>query len=81
MSDKILQRIQEVFYRVFETDPAIVTIDAGPEQIPKWDSLGHVAMASEVEKEFNISLDIDDMMVMENINAIVQLVASKINND
>lgn len=78
MNEAIFQKLQAVFKEVFDADPVIVTIDAGPDQIAKWDSLGHASLASAIEIAFNISLDIDDLMAMENVRAIQQIIEAKV---
>ena len=51
---------------------------AGPDQIEEWDSLGHVTMASELEREFGISFEIDDLMEMETIATILTIIERKL---
>ena len=34
--------------------------------IPKWDSLGHMSIVAKIEGTFNIMLDIDDILDMNN---------------
>jgi acyl carrier protein len=34
--------------------------------IPKWDSLGHMSIVAKIEDTFNIMLDIDDILDMNN---------------
>ena len=31
-------------------------------EIPEWDSIGHMTLVSNLESEFNISIDIDDIL-------------------
>lgn len=76
---EILSKIQLAFKSAFGTDSALVHIDAVPEQIPGWDSLGHVKLTSQLEKTFNISFDIDELMAMENVKAIIEVISKRIN--
>ena len=43
----------------------------------KWDSLAHVVMMDELEKQFDISLDTDDMLSLLNYDAIVMLLRER----
>ena len=70
MSDH-LPKIQAAFHEALGTDASAVTIESTPDDIPGWDSLGHVALASELEKQFNVSFSIDELMSMESVKAIV----------
>jgi acyl carrier protein len=40
--------------------------------------MGHVTLASSLEQEFNLSFDVDELMEMENVRAIVRIVQSKV---
>ena len=57
--------------------PELVTEDAAPEQIPGWDSLGHAELVGALEAEFGLSFDVDEIMDMENVAAIVRIVSEK----
>jgi len=46
--------------------------------IPGWDSVGHLSLASNLEQAFNISLDVDEMMEMENVREIVRIIQTKL---
>jgi acyl carrier protein len=74
----ILAKVQEAFQMAFDIDPQMVNIDTGPDQIPGWDSLGHVALASSLERIFAVALDVDDLMAMEDVRAIIKVIQGKL---
>jgi acyl carrier protein len=76
--DDILKKVREAFVAAINAPAETVTATATPEQIPGWDSLGHVAVGAELEKAFGISLAVDDLMEMEDIPAILRVVRSKL---
>ena len=41
-----------------------VTFDLKYQSIPQWDSISHMVLVSEVERAFNISLGIEDVLDM-----------------
>jgi acyl carrier protein len=53
-------------------------MDTEPSDVPTWDSMGHVTLASSLEKEFGVTFDIDDLMAMENVREICKIVHSKL---
>jgi acyl carrier protein len=75
---EVLTRVQQAFGAAFEVDPASVTINTAPGDIRAWDSMGHVTLASSLEREFNVTFDVDELMEMENVRAIVRIVQSKL---
>lgn len=76
--EEVLVKVQEAFKTAFDIDPQTVTIDTTPNDIPAWDSMGHVALASSLERAFGLSFDVDDLMEMENVKKIVTVVQSKL---
>jgi acyl carrier protein len=42
---------------------------------PAWDSLKHLQLISELETEFDIEFDMDDIIAMENFGLIRELTA------
>jgi acyl carrier protein len=74
----VLARVQKAFHLAFGVDPDSISLDTQPNDVQAWDSMGHVTLASSLEREFNISFDVDDLMAMENVREIVRIVASKL---
>ncbi|MFA7402901.1 MAG: acyl carrier protein [Pelobacteraceae bacterium] len=75
----LLDTIRSGFKDAFGTEPSLVTIDSKPEDIPGWDSLGHAVLTTSLEKIFNVSFDIDELMAMEDVAAIVEVMQNKLN--
>jgi len=77
-SSYVLSKVQQVFATSFEIDPTLVTIDTSPNDIPGWDSVGHLSLVSNLEQTLGISLDVDELIEMENVREIVRIVSAKI---
>lgn len=76
-TENILTKTQEAFREAFDVDPLLVTLETRPDDIPGWDSLGQLALATSLEQVFGINLDVDDLMEMESVREIVRIVQSK----
>lgn len=76
--ESVLAKVQKTFNSTFEVDPQVVTLDTGPGDIRGWDSMGHVTLASNLEQEFHVSLDVDELMEMENVREIVRILEAKL---
>jgi acyl carrier protein len=76
----VLAKVQNAFNAAFEVDPASVTLSTGPGDIRAWDSMGHVTLASSLEREFNLTFDVDELMAMENVREIVRIVEARLAN-
>ena len=77
-TEYVLPKVQEAFAAAFEVDPRLVTLETSANDIPGWDSVGHLSLASNIEQIFGISLDVDELIEMENVKEIVRIVTPKI---
>jgi len=76
--DELLTKVQTAFKSAFAVDPRTITLDTSPDDVPAWDSMGHVTLASNLESAFGLSFDVDDLMQMENVREICRVVQSKL---
>jgi len=74
----ILTNVQAAFKTAFDVNPQMVTMDTTASDIAGWDSVGHLSLAGTLEEIFEISLDVDDLMEMENVREIVRIVSAKL---
>jgi len=71
-------KVQEAFKAALKVEPQLVTIDTTPKDIPAWDSMGHVALATSLEQVFGLSFDVDEIMEMEDVRQIVRIVEARL---
>jgi len=76
--DYVLIKVQEAFKAAFDIDSQLVSMETNPSDIPGWDSVGHLSLASNLELVFGISLDVDELMEMENVREIVRIIEAKL---
>ena len=76
--DDLLNKIRAAFQSSFAVDPEIITIATVPSDIPGWDSMGHVTLATNLEQVFALTFDVDDLMAMENVREIYRVVQSRL---
>jgi acyl carrier protein len=77
MDDGLLERIRKAFHEAFGVDPQSIAPDTRPGDVPGWDSLGHLELASSLERGFAIAFDVDELMAMESVREIGRIVASR----
>ena len=70
--------VQAAFKAAFDVEPEFITIETKPADIPAWDSMGHVALVSSLERSFGLSFDVDEVMEMEDVRQIVRIVEAKL---
>jgi acyl carrier protein len=79
MSDTdVLPKVQAAFNATFNIDPQLVTMETTANDVPYWDSVGHLSLGANLEQAFEISLDVDDLMEMESVRKIVRVISVKL---
>ncbi|MFD2442712.1 acyl carrier protein [Bacillus sp. CGMCC 1.16607] len=56
------QKLKAIFIEVLGIDESIVTSDLSYNSIPEWDSVAHMALVAEIDDQFDIMLDTDDVL-------------------
>ena len=77
MEDPVI-KVQSAFKAAFDVEPQSITLETVPGDIPAWDSMGHVALVSSLEREFGVSFDVDEVMEMENVRQIMKIVQTRL---
>jgi len=76
--EMIISGVRKVFKKIFGMGiPADTDTPAG--EIEGWDSLNHVILIRELEKEFGIEFDLFDALELTSAAAIVEFIEKKIN--
>jgi acyl carrier protein len=68
-----MEKIKEIFHNVLGIDKKLVNDNLSYQEYEKWDSLKHLQLVSAMEKRFNIELDTDDIIAMENVGKIREI--------
>jgi acyl carrier protein len=77
-AETLLEKVRTAFQSSFDVDPKTITMNTVPGDVPAWDSMGHVTLATSLEKTFSLSFDVDDLMAMESVKEICRVVQSKL---
>jgi acyl carrier protein len=56
------EKYNQVFCEIFGLKLSDLGHELHYQSVPSWDSVGHLALISELETQFNISLEIDDVI-------------------
>lgn len=66
-------RLIRLMAELFKCDPAELHDTTGPGDIPGWDSLGHVALMAEIQKQFGTHVPVEDAIEVESIADLVRI--------
>lgn len=71
----IRERVRQQFVNCFGIEPDQVTDDLEYATIPQWDSVAHMALVVALEDEFDIMMEIDDVIDMSTFKKATEIVA------
>ena len=70
------ESVQKIMRLVFETNE--ITPDVSQKNCPKWDSLHHLTLASELEEYFEIELEPEEIAEMTDYSRVIAMLESKL---
>lgn len=69
------ERLRQVFIDSLKISADEVTDSLSYNEIPQWDSLAHMVLIAAIEVEFNIMIDVDDVIAMSSFLEAKKIVA------
>jgi acyl carrier protein len=79
MNETLLDKIQDVFRKVFENPDLGIYPDTTANDITGWDSLTHMTLISELESHFDITFTYEQVNKFNNVGDMIDLISQKIN--
>jgi acyl carrier protein len=70
-------RLEKLIREVFNIDAETIDENWTSDHIPDWDSVGHLNLIMEVEKEFNIKIEIEEMFEVEKLKDIIKILEKR----
>ncbi|MCP5105634.1 MAG: acyl carrier protein [bacterium] len=71
------KRLEKIIREVFPIEGETIDENWTSDDIPDWDSVGHLNLIMEIEKEFNIKIEIEEMFEVEKLGDIVPILEKK----
>ena len=71
MNEANHKQLETLFKTVMGTNE--FRTDFSMKSLPQWDSLKHVELLTEIEEQFGIDIDLQDIMKMTSVPAILQV--------
>ncbi len=70
--------IATVFRTAMRLDESFVVEERmGFDDIPGWDSVGHMNLITELESRFGVALEMDEIVALDSVAAVRKVVAGK----
>ena len=72
LEEKVLEIMRETF------GMEEVTVDASQKNCANWDSLRHLTLASELEEEFDVDFEPEEIAEMTDISKVIAMLETKL---
>ncbi|MBA4175622.1 MAG: acyl carrier protein [Leptothrix sp. (in: Bacteria)] len=70
-----VDKLIDCFVQTFAIEPGRVVPALEYQSIPEWDSVGHMALVAEIENQFDVTLDTDDIIGMSSVAKAIEILA------
>ncbi len=73
----VVDRVATLFEKAFKVERDEFSPDLVPEDVLLWDSLGHMNLVLELEDEFGLQFEVDEITEMSSAGKIIEILQSK----
>ena len=80
METNIIEKLNITFRKVFKDPQIKVNPEMTANDVEKWDSITHVVLIAEIEKDFNIKFKLKELIAMKNVGDCIRIVKEKLEN-
>ncbi len=77
--NNITDKLTSVFRTVFENEDLTLTDEMTANDVDNWDSLTHMILVTEIEKDFEVKFKLKDLNKMKNVGNLIEVLISKLN--
>jgi acyl carrier protein len=74
----VITKLEPIFRKVFSNDSLVVVRELSANNVEAWDSLNHMILISEIEKNFTIKFKLKDLNKMGNVGDMIDIIISKL---
>lgn len=69
------EKLRAIFAEALDIDASRITDELTYNSIPEWDSVAHMALVTEIDDQFDIMLDTDDVLDMSSFAKAKEILA------
>jgi len=77
-TEEILEKLHAVYSEIFNEEIDL-SLDTTPNDIGSWDSLNHVVLIKRIEEEFQIEIDLFEVIELKSTGDIVSAIQKRLN--
>jgi acyl carrier protein len=73
----LIEQVAALFEKVFGIEAGEFSLDMVPEDVLRWDSLGHMTLVMDLEDTFGVHFEVDEITEMGSGRKIVDILRAK----
>lgn len=77
----VIEELQQVFRATFKDNAIEIGDSTTAKDIDEWDSLSHVGLVLEAEKQFRIRFSTAEIALLENVGEFAQIIRRRTGRD
>ncbi len=74
----LIPRLNRIFQETLGNDFILLTPATTAEDVPEWDSMNHIFLVVEIERDFGIKFRTAEMEELRNVGDLARLIRSKL---
>ncbi|QLG46692.1 acyl carrier protein [Costertonia aggregata] len=76
--DQIVHTIRQTLADILEHDDFSIHDELTAKDVDGWDSLSHMLIITQIEKEFGIKFKLRDLNKLKNMGSLIEVIQSKL---
>lgn len=81
MNTNMKEEANEIFCSLFDLEPEDLNENLSPDQVPEWDSIGHMSLISGLESTFGVQLSTGEILEIQQLKDVYKVLERRLNND
>lgn len=77
-NQSIIEKIRSILQRILKHDRFDIHNELTAQMVEGWDSLTHMVILTEIEKEFGIQFKLKEINKLKNMGNLIELITSKL---
>ena len=73
----MLEKLQSIFIDTLDNEDIVITEETKAEDIEEWDSLSHIMLIVEIEKQMNVRFTSNEISSWKNVGEMLTCIESK----
>ena len=72
-----MEKFNKIVSKIFKISPQNIKDSLTAKDLPNWDSMNYLLFIAELEKKFNVSFSMDEVLDANSLGAVKEILKSK----